>query len=412
VKASDVSQEKPGWNDEDSETETTVKLRRLHSATRQMMQADSKHTLFQTVTEAATELLGFEFNTVRRHDEETAQLIPVAVSPTLRDESGDRQIYERGETVQWEALDKGEILVFQEITDIDDKAKRSGEGSMIVVPLDEFGVLTMGSPEPRTIGEDDRQLARVFGANIETAINRVERLKTLSERERRLTERAQQIAVMNRGLRHNVRNELNLLMGWLTELERTVTDENTMYIQRSLQAARKIDSLAKQTRNIQEALSEDHEIRQLDIVKISTKQLTRVRKEYPAVSIESELPESAPALAVGRIREGIWEALENAIIHNNSEQPCVRISIDKRESKQHLTIADNGPGIPRQERQVLSDEIEHKLQHGSGLGLWYLKWLVDRSDASLTFGESEFKTGTALQLQFRVPNERQEHLLG
>lgn len=222
-------------------------------------------------------------------------------------------------------------------------------------------------------------------------------------------QRAQQITVMNRVLRHNIRNELNLLMGWLTELEREVTGENAEYARQSLQAAREIDDMAKKARDIQQTLADDREIREIDLVEATEAQLERAREEFPDATIETEFPAEAPIIAIQQIREAIWEVIENAIVHSE-DGSSVHVRIDviesREETRQQLTVADHGPGIPPHERKVLYEETEKKLEHGSGLGLWYLKWLLDRSDATLHFEESEFEAGTAVQMRFRVPGER------
>jgi signal transduction histidine kinase len=394
---SDILAESP----DDVPDKTKLKLRQLHDVTREMMAADSKEGLFHAVTEAATELLDFDYNTIRRYESETEQLAPVAVSEPLRSNSGNRRRYDRGETIQWEAIDEQEIQVFQRVSEIDDNANRSGDGSMLIIPLNDFGVLTLGSPETRSITESDIELARVFGANIETAIDRVERLETLRQRESELTQRAQQVTVLNRGLRHNIRNELNVLMGWLDKIDRAIQGKHREDIERSLQAARDIGSLAEQARNIQKMLSEDHDTVEHELVAVTRSQVARARAEFPDVSFDAEFPASAPVLAIDCIREAVWEGVENAVVHNDSDQPRVSLYIDSHESETtwQLTIADNGPGIPRQEQKVLSREEENQLEHGSGLGLWYLKWLVDQSHGTLQFGESPFDSGTALQIR-------------
>jgi len=188
-----------------------------------MMTAESHESLFRIATAAATELLGFEYNTIREYDREGDRLVPVAVSPELREQSDTRRVYERGETVQWESLETGEMQVFQEVSTIDDDAPRPGGGSMVIVPLGEYGVLSLGSPEPRSVTESDEELARVFGANIETAIERIEHVQQLRRQTAELEAKNERLDTFAGKLSHELRNPITLLRGRL-ELARETRD--------------------------------------------------------------------------------------------------------------------------------------------------------------------------------------------
>jgi PAS domain S-box-containing protein len=48
-----------------------------------------------------------------------------------------------------------------------------------------------------------------------------------------------------------------------------------------------------------------------------------------------------------------------------------------------ISIADNGPGLPADEQEVLSKGVETSLIHGSGLGLWMVYWIVDTHDGTI-----------------------------
>lgn len=382
----------------DTGSATAAKLQNLHDVTREMMRARTRSVLFETVTETAAQLLEFEYSTIRRHDVRTDRLVPVAVSSELSEQTGDRRVYYRGDTVQWRAIDDGEILVFQEVSEISDEADRPGDGSMMVVPLEGFGVLTLGSPEPKVIGQDDVQLAAVFGANVEAAIERVERLQKLNEREDQLRRRAQQSTVMNRVLRHNIRNELNKLLGYQTELRDVVEGTNEQYLEESIESIRTIDSWAETARDIQSVLSDDVRRTTLDLASLAREQAVRAHEEFDDVSIRITVPEAAPVRVLDRLDEGVWELVENAVVHND-DTPRLCVTVETGETCR-LTIADDGPGIPDEERQVIEAGDERELRHGSGLGLWYLSWLVDHSDGNVQFTESPFASGTAVTLTF------------
>jgi K+-sensing histidine kinase KdpD len=77
--------------------------------------------------------------------------------------------------------------------------------------------------------------------------------------------------------------------------------------------------------------------------------------------------------------------IENAAEHNTAETPTVAVSVSRTESNVTVTISDNGPGIPRHELAVLTNEAETDLEHGSGLGLWIVNWVIDDSTVSVQY---------------------------
>lgn len=50
------------------------------------------------------------------------------------------------------------------------------------------------------------------------------------------------------------------------------------------------------------------------------------------------------------------------------------------------TVTDNGHGILGQEWNAILPGEETPLEHDSGLGLWYIEWLVERARLSRTLG--------------------------
>lgn len=220
-------------------------------------------------------------------------------------------------------------------------------------------------------------------------------------------QRSQQIMVINRVLRHNVRNELNMLMGWLTELDREVSGQAGEYTEKALESARQLETLASDARDIQETLVAEPEVESVNLVAVVREQVAKLRDSRPEAAIEMTLPEEgAEAFAVSRVDDVVSELLENAVVHNANDEPAVRVSLehvtDESGSWLSLSVADDGPGIPADERTVLFEGIEDDLVHGSGLGLWSVKWLVDRSNGRLSFtSEGIDGEGSTVTVQFR-----------
>lgn len=93
------------------------------------------------------------------------------------------------------------------------------------------------------------------------------------------------------------------------------------------------------------------------------------------------------------IESVIEEVLDNAVRHGNN----VTVTVSYDPATTTLTVADDGPGIPDHEITVLENAQETDLQHGSGLGLWLIKWGVDSFGGSVSF-ETDTR-GTTVQIE-------------
>ena len=84
------------------------------------------------------------------------------------------------------------------------------------------------------------------------------------------------------------------------------------------------------------------------------------------------------------------EFVENAVRHSGTATPNVSVRVTSNGTTATVTVADNGPGIPDQERRVIEEGTEKPLEHGSGLGLWFAYWLI-----SYVGGDIDIQTGAS-----------------
>jgi len=79
-------------------------------------------------------------------------------------------------------------------------------------------------------------------------------------------------------------------------------------------------------------------------------------------------------------------------------EPDVTIRVTEDEGTVVVTISDNGPGIPEHELAVIEDGDESALEHGSGLGLWLVNWGVTTLGGELAFETSDAGTTATVRL--------------
>jgi len=211
--------------------------------------------------------------------------------------------------------------------------------------------------------------------------------------ERRLNK--QRLSVLSRLLRHNIRNELNVVRGRTEILRDDVPPEKRQHADIALE---KIDTLIRRSHKantVHDLLDTDStQIQPRDLKALVAEAVTTAREEYDSATIETALEaDQTTVLASDGLVQAVWQLIENAIEHNNTENPhvCIRIDGETVDDQQRLIVAveDDGPGIPISEIDVLDNEQEDSLNHGSGVGLWTVKWIVDQSGGDLTFGQGE-----------------------
>nr|WP_235272211.1 ATP-binding protein [Halanaeroarchaeum sulfurireducens] len=90
------------------------------------------------------------------------------------------------------------------------------------------------------------------------------------------------------------------------------------------------------------------------------------------------------------LKDAIGELLTNSIVHSDREDPVVSVTVSRTGATVTISVVDENEPIPQMERDILTGEVDiTALHHGSGLGLWLVKLIVEHADGRLRFQENE-----------------------
>ena len=281
-----------------------------------MMTVETEPAALRIATDAASDLLGFEYNTIRRHDPDTDQLVPVAMSETLIESTGDRRSYDRGESVQFEAIDADSCLVFPDVTSVDDAVERPGGGSMIVVPINGYGVMSLGSGETQTITQTDIELAEMLGATVEAALDRVSKLNTLEEREASLAHKTERLDTLVSKAAHELRNSITVLMNRVDLARRTGDATHLRDLQQSVERMeRLVDDIILVSQMEMDELSED--LPRVELAALIRECWASVQTETATLNTRlTDAVVSADPTRVGQLLDNLFR---NAVQHGGSD---------------------------------------------------------------------------------------------
>jgi signal transduction histidine kinase len=248
-------------------------------------------------------------------------------------------------------------------------------GSTIVVGNRPFGTVCFVAEEPReeAFADHETMFAELVARMLEYEL--------AGERfESELQRRSDLLDVVNRVLRHNLRTEMNIIRGKLQSVvERN--DDLSAEFDSVIDSADRLLQLGEAARNLDTFVRRNFEYEATDLVSVTKNVLQTAETEYPAADVEVDGPETAMHPVKPTLRTALEELVENAVKH--APDPEVRVQIDETGDGARVEIADNGPGLPKQERSVLSEGTETPLVHGSGLGLWMVHWIVTDHDGTI-----------------------------
>lgn len=190
----------------------------------------------------------------------------------------------------------------------------------------------------------------------------------------------QQNQVLSRVLRHNLRTELNVIL--LSVKELVTTNDTATREEHADKIEDRIDNLvdlSDKTDRFTRTLNRDEDWHQR-LCSVVERVSADMTDRFPEAAMTVETPD--PEIDVKANVELATEVLvENAIVYNDQPVPEVEIAVTLTNGSGPgpnavLTVSDNGPGIPDEERTVIEEGEETPLFHGSGLGLWIVHWTV------------------------------------
>lgn len=213
-----------------------------------------------------------------------------------------------------------------------------------------------------------------------------------------LENRTRQLRVFDNILRHNIRNDVNVVRGRAKQLQEELDGEHKAAADVIVSRANALLTTSKKSRAITDSLSGSHELESVDIAQLVRKLTQEIAADWPEVTVDISGPDQLIVSVPDSIDATIEELLMNAVVHNDSDTPEVSVNLATDESWGVLRIRDNGPGIPEFDKDVLeSGKAIETLSHGSGLGLWLVYWTVTHSGGHVYVDECE-PTGTEITI--------------
>lgn len=204
-----------------------------------------------------------------------------------------------------------------------------------------------------------------------------------------LADQKQQLVFLNRLLRHDIRNDVNVIHGYAELLTEEYPDEPRL--ETILRKSEDIDELTVLARDVSETATETP-TEDIRLAASVSNAIEQVRDSFPdaTIRVAGDLPPELTVRANGMLSAVFQNLFRNAIQHNDNSTPEVTVQVDPSPETVQVSIADNGPGIPDGiEQNLFKPGQKATSSTGSGLGLYLVDTLLTSYDGDIRVSDDQ-----------------------
>ncbi|WP_232343043.1 sensor histidine kinase [Halosimplex litoreum] len=213
-------------------------------------------------------------------------------------------------------------------------------------------------------------------------------------RERELENRTDELAVINRLVRHDINNDIQLLMAWADGIDRYVDDEDAReYVERIQGTCDHIDELTTIARDFVDSIGGDAEfsLTGVDLRQILDDEVEKADRRYDELTIAVDRPIPRVSVRANELLSSVFgNLLSNAARHNDSTDPRVSVAATESATEVSVRFGDNGPGISDAQKDSIFGKGEMGPESpGTGIGLYLAHTLVDQYGGEIEVADND-----------------------
>ncbi|KAB1188585.1 MULTISPECIES: PAS domain S-box protein [Haloferax] len=265
----------------------------------------------------------------------------------------------------------------QRVADLKDAISRAANGEFV-----QYEVEVTGGPDEPT-ATIDFSLTPVFdddGDEVVLLVPEGHDITDRKERERDLRRERERLEFVNRIIRHNLLNGLNVVGARADIVGDFVDPEGESHLQTVRSRVDEMTELVGTMRTFMKVIveRESHEFEPRPLHDAIDHGVSTLRSETDDVEASVGSVPIVLVMADDLLDEVVEHLLKNAVQHNDKPAPEVHVDVTVGDETVDLCVSDNGPGIPDEEkRRIVDQRIEDLSDPGNGFGLFLVREIVD-----------------------------------
>lgn len=212
---------------------------------------------------------------------------------------------------------------------------------------------------------------------------------------REIVAKNEQLEALNRVIRHDIRNDMAVILGWAETLEAHVDGAGRDALDRVLRKSRHVIEITEIAGDFAESLSAEQrpELEPIDLRRVLETEVAAVRDSSPEAVIR--VADETPPVTVEAnemLASVFGNLLENAVRHTDEATPEITVRCETDDDVVRVRIADNGPGIEDARKEQVFGKGEKGIDSpGTGLGLYLVHTLTRQFGGRVWIEDNEPK---------------------
>jgi len=220
-----------------------------------------------------------------------------------------------------------------------------------------------------------------------------------------LEEQNERLELLNRLVRHDIRNDMQLVQGMADLLDDLSDEGEQPHLETIKTRTEHVIELTDLMGELMDALvsEADDNLEPTNLSFVLDREIREASSSYPDATIRTR--GNVPLVEVtanDMLRSVFRNLLNNAVQHHDGDEPTVEVSAEVTDDWVLVQVADDGPGIDPNRRETVFGKGKKGIDsEGTGLGLYLVYTLVDHYGGSVWIEDNEPR-GSVFNVRLRL----------
>jgi PAS domain S-box-containing protein len=394
------------------------RLERLSSATNELLYTHTESDVASTVTAIAQHIIDRPLAAMWSHDESDDTLRPIGSTAAAAD-FADVTVPEelppmKPGTREKAIFDAGEAVVIEDYRTVENpSAPGVPLRTMLCLPLEDEGMLCIGSRTVEAFTESERFLLEILASTAAAALDRVRREAELQARREELERSNEALQEFAYVASHDLQEPLRMVSSYVDLLESEYGDElgeeASEYMAFAVDGAHRMQNMINALLQYSRVETDAGEFTQIAPEQVVQRTLDalqlRIEETGTTIEIGTLSPVRADPDQLGQVFQNLFE---NAIRYTAASgvDPHIEVTTSRDRDQVTFTVADNGPGVPEEMDDDVFEIFNRGTQEveGTGVGLAVCRRIVRRHDGRIWVERSN-DAGAIFKFTLPAPTE-------